>query len=56
MNAADQKKMDEMLAKLNRENQELKKQMGMGDSDGEDAEISNLAKQINKIGKQTFTP
>lgn len=36
--------MEEMLAKLNRENQAIKKEMGMGDSDGEDNEIAKLAK------------
>ena len=50
MNAAEQKKkMDEMLAKLNKENQAFKKELGMADSDGEDGEMANLAKQINKI-------
>jgi hypothetical protein len=42
--------MDEMLAKLNKENQAFKKELGMADSDGEDGEMANLAKQINKIG------
>lgn len=51
MNAADEKKMKEMLDKINMENAKLKKEMGLGDSDGEDSDIKKLAKEMQKIGK-----
>jgi hypothetical protein len=53
MNAADEKKMKEMLDKINKDNEKLKKEMGLGDSDGEDDEIKKLAKEMHKIGKLT---
>ena len=56
MNAAEQKKMQEMLEKVQRDNEKLKKEMGLGDSDGEDPDIANLAKQIKKIGKSLLIP
>jgi hypothetical protein len=51
MNAADEKKMKEMLDKINKDNEKLKREMGLGDSDGEDDEIKKLAKEMHKIGK-----
>ena len=53
MNAADEKKMKEMLDKINKDNEKLKREMGLGDSDGEDDEIKKLAKEMHKIGKFT---
>ena len=51
MNAADEKKMKEMLDKINKDNEKLKREMGLGDSDGEEDEIKKLAKEMHKIGK-----
>jgi hypothetical protein len=56
MNAADEKKMKEMLDKINKDNEKLKQEMGLGgDSDGEDDEIKKLAREIHKIGKISVT-
>jgi len=48
--------MKEMLDKINKDNEKLKREMGLGgDSDGEDDEIKKLAREIHKIGKISVT-
>ena len=43
-----------MIAKMNKENAALKKEMGLGDSDDDDPDMAELKKQLKKPSKQIY--